>query len=91
MIKCADMLSNTMDIVAHDLGSARIYVLGFARIYVPEKTLLIDELTKVRKVSYPIWRAAYDSCPGRTGGPCSSLIVPAFATSCRTDLRALTH
>ena len=83
MIKCADMLSNTMDIVAHDLG--------FARIYVPEKKLLIDELTKVRKVSYPIWRAAYDSCPGRTGGPCSSLIVPAIATSCRTDLRALTH
>jgi hypothetical protein len=28
---------------------------------VPEKKLLIDELTKVRKVSYPIWRAAYDS------------------------------
>jgi hypothetical protein len=83
MIKCADMLSNAMDIVAHDLG--------FARIYVPEKKLLIDELTKVRKVSYPIWRAAYDSCPGRTGGPCSSLIVPAIATSCRTDLRALTH
>jgi glutathione S-transferase len=31
------------------------------------------------------------NCPGRTGGPCSSLIVPAIATSCRTDLRALTH
>ena len=53
MIKCADMLSNTTDIVAHDLR--------FARVYVPEKKLLIDELTKVRKVSYPIWRAAYDS------------------------------
>jgi (p)ppGpp synthase/HD superfamily hydrolase len=53
MIKCADMLSNTKDIVAHDLR--------FARVYVPEKKLLIDELTKVRKVSYPIWRAAYDS------------------------------
>ena len=50
MIKCADMLSNTKDIVAHDLG--------FARVYVPEKKLLIDELTKARKVSYPIWRAA---------------------------------
>jgi hypothetical protein len=49
MIKCADMLSsNTKDIVAHDLG--------FARVYVPEKKLLIDELTKARKVSYPIWR-----------------------------------
>jgi hypothetical protein len=53
MIKCADMLSNTKDIVAHDLR--------FARVYVPEKKLLIDELTKIRKVSYPIWRAAYDS------------------------------
>jgi hypothetical protein len=51
MIKCADMLSNTKDIVAHDLG--------FARAYVPEKQLRIDELTKARKVSYPIWRAAY--------------------------------
>ena len=43
MIKCADMLSNTKDIVADDLR--------FARVYVPEKRLLIDELTKVR---YPI-------------------------------------
>src|SRR5216684_3325657 len=25
-------------------------------------------------------------CPGRTGGACSSLIVPAIATSCRTTL-----
>jgi len=47
------MLSNTKEIVTHDLG--------FARVYVPEKKLLIDEPTKVRKVSYPIWRAAYDS------------------------------
>jgi len=39
----------TKDIVAHDLG--------FARVYVPEKKFRIDELTKVRKVSYPIWRA----------------------------------
>jgi hypothetical protein len=29
MIKCADMLSNTKEIVTHDLG--------FARVYVPEK------------------------------------------------------
>ena len=43
MIKCADMLSNTNDIVAHDLG--------FARVYVPEKKLLIDELTKARKAA----------------------------------------
>jgi len=28
--------------------------LRLARVYVPEKKLLIDELTKVRKVSYPI-------------------------------------
>lgn len=48
MIKCADMLSNTKDIVAHDLG--------FARVYVPEKKLLIDELTKTGKVSYPMRR-----------------------------------
>jgi hypothetical protein len=47
------MLSNTKDIVAHDLR--------IARVYLPEKKLLIDELTKIRKVSYPIWRAAYDS------------------------------
>jgi hypothetical protein len=35
MIKCADMLSNTKDIVADDLR--------FARVYVPEKQLLIDD------------------------------------------------
>jgi hypothetical protein len=46
-------VSNTKDIVAHDLG--------FARVYVPEKKLRIEETTKARKVSYPIWRAAYDS------------------------------
>jgi uncharacterized protein YycO len=53
MIKCADMLSNTKHTVAHDLG--------FAQVYVPEKKLLIDQLTRVRNVTYPIWRAAYDS------------------------------
>jgi (p)ppGpp synthase/HD superfamily hydrolase len=53
MIKCADMLSNTSDIVAH--GG------GFARIYVPEKKALIQVLDKVRTVNYPIWRACYDS------------------------------
>jgi (p)ppGpp synthase/HD superfamily hydrolase len=52
-IKCADTLSNTSDIVAN--GG------GFARVYVPEKKLLIDVLEKVRNVNYPIWRAAYDS------------------------------
>jgi hypothetical protein len=52
-IKCADMLSNTSDIIAN--GG------GFARVYVPEKKLLIDVLEKVRNVNYPIWRAAYDS------------------------------
>lgn len=53
MIKCADMLDNTSDILEH--GG------GFARIYVPEKKLLIDALDKVRNVSYPIWREAFDS------------------------------
>jgi hypothetical protein len=48
MIKCAVMLNNTKDIVVHDLG--------FARVYVPEKKLLIDELTKTGKVSYPMRR-----------------------------------
>lgn len=52
MIKCADMLSNTKDIVAH--GG------NFANVYVPEKKLLIDRLNKARTVVYPIWRAAYD-------------------------------
>jgi len=52
MIKCADMLSNTADIVAN--GG------GFARIYVPEKKALILSLEKVRSTSYPIWREAYD-------------------------------
>lgn len=51
-IKCADMLSNTKDILQH--GG------GFARIYVPEKKLLIGVLDKVRHVKYPIWRAAFD-------------------------------
>ncbi len=53
MIKCADMLSNTADIVKN--------AIGFARIYIPEKGLLINELDKVRKVNYRIWRACYDS------------------------------
>jgi (p)ppGpp synthase/HD superfamily hydrolase len=53
VLKCADMLSNTSDIVAH--GG------GFARIYVPEKKALIEVLDKVRTVNYPIWRACYDS------------------------------
>jgi (p)ppGpp synthase/HD superfamily hydrolase len=52
MIKCADMLSNTRDILAHGKG--------FARIYVPEKKALIDVLDRVRTVNYPIWRAAFD-------------------------------
>jgi (p)ppGpp synthase/HD superfamily hydrolase len=53
MIKCADMLDNTNDILEH--GG------GFARVYVPEKKLLIDVLDKVRTASYPIWREAFDS------------------------------
>ncbi|WP_334436931.1 HD domain-containing protein [Bradyrhizobium sp. AZCC 1610] len=52
MIKCADILSNTASIVENDIG--------FARIYVAEKGLLIDALEKARQAQYPIWREAYD-------------------------------
>ncbi|ARQ95431.1 GTP pyrophosphokinase [Bradyrhizobium phage BDU-MI-1] len=52
MIKCADMLSNTKDIVAH--GG------NFANVYVPEKKLLIQVLDKVRQTNYSIWRDAFD-------------------------------
>ena len=83
MIKCADILSNTKDIVTHDLG--------FARVYVPEKKLRIDELTKARKVSYPIWRAASDSMSRQNRWSMQQLDSPTIGTSCRTDLRALTH
>jgi hypothetical protein len=30
---------------------------GSARVYVPEKKVLIDVLEKVHNVNYPIWRA----------------------------------
>lgn len=52
MIKCADILDNTGDILTH--GG------DFAQIYVPEKKLLIDRLDAVRTSNYEIWRAAYD-------------------------------
>ncbi|MHC2249944.1 HD domain-containing protein [Bradyrhizobium elkanii] len=51
-VKCADMLSNTRDILEH--GG------GFARTYVPEKKALILVLDKIRNVRYSIWRAAFD-------------------------------
>jgi hypothetical protein len=52
MISCSDCLSNTKDILAN--GG------GFARIYVPEKKLLLGVLDKVRHAKYSIWRAAFD-------------------------------
>jgi GTP diphosphokinase / guanosine-3',5'-bis(diphosphate) 3'-diphosphatase len=52
MLKCADMLSNTKNIVEH--GG------NFARVYVPEKKLLIGVLDRARETYYEIWRAAYD-------------------------------
>lgn len=53
MIKCADMLSNTRDIMDHDLG--------FARVYVPEKRKLIEALHSVREYRYSIWQECFDS------------------------------
>lgn len=53
MVKCADMLSNTSDILANDLN--------FAKVYIPEKRKLIDALHGARTVQYPIWRACFDS------------------------------
>ncbi|WP_316196655.1 HD domain-containing protein [Bradyrhizobium sp. SZCCHNS3053] len=53
MIKCADIISNTRDIVANDLRFAR-------GCYVAEKVALIDVLSNARMLSYPLWKAAYD-------------------------------
>lgn len=53
MIKCADIISNTRDISIH--GG------NFARVYVPEKKLLIDVLDKARAANYGLWREAFDS------------------------------
>ena len=53
MIKCADMLSNTRDIMEHDRN--------FAKVYIPEKKKLVDVLHGALKHCYPIWRECYDS------------------------------
>jgi (p)ppGpp synthase/HD superfamily hydrolase len=53
MIKCADTISNTKDIVENDKRFAR-------ECYVPEKVALVPVLTNVRMHCYPIWREASD-------------------------------
>ncbi|MGX9944931.1 HD domain-containing protein [Bradyrhizobium denitrificans] len=53
MIKCADTISNTKDIVQHDMGFARKH-------YVPEKLALMPLLVNVRNYRYPLWREACD-------------------------------
>lgn len=53
MIKCADTISNTKDIVENDIGFARKH-------YVPEKLALIPVLVNVRNFRYPLWREASD-------------------------------
>lgn len=52
MIKCADIISNTKNIMEH--------CPGFAKVYIPENRLLIEVLQRVRTVNYSIWLAAYD-------------------------------
>jgi (p)ppGpp synthase/HD superfamily hydrolase len=53
MIKCADMLSNTRDIMEHDRK--------FAKVYIPEKRELVDVLDRAQRHCYPIWRECFDS------------------------------
>ena len=53
MIKCADTISNTKDIVEHDRGFAR-------NRYIPEKVALMPMLVNVRQYRYPLWREAFD-------------------------------
>lgn len=49
-IKCADLISNTADIVAHDPG--------FAKVYLPEKRYVLSGLTKADAVVYAwAWRS----------------------------------
>lgn len=47
-VKCADLIHNTKSITEHDDN--------FARVYMAEKELLLDALTKVHGA--PIWKAA---------------------------------
>lgn len=53
MIKCADTISNTKDIVANDINFAR-------KVYIPEKVALMPLLVNVRQYRYPLWREAFD-------------------------------
>lgn len=54
MIKCADTISNTKDIVENDIGFARKH-------YIPEKIALMPVLVNVRQACYPLWREAFDT------------------------------
>jgi (p)ppGpp synthase/HD superfamily hydrolase len=53
MIKCADTISNTSDIVANDPGFA-------SKAYIPEKLALMPVLTNVRQYCFGIWKEASD-------------------------------
>lgn len=48
IIKCADLISNTLSIVEHDPG--------FARVYLREKTQLLVSMTKAQ--AHPLWLQA---------------------------------
>jgi (p)ppGpp synthase/HD superfamily hydrolase len=53
MIKCADTISNTSDIVANDLRFAK-------NTYIPEKMALLPLLTNVRQYNMAIWIEAWE-------------------------------
>ncbi|WP_439357903.1 HD domain-containing protein [Bradyrhizobium sp. DASA03007] len=53
MIKCADTISNTRDIVENDRGFA-------SKVYIPEKLALMPALTNVRQYCFGIWKEASD-------------------------------
>jgi (p)ppGpp synthase/HD superfamily hydrolase len=53
MIKCADTISNTSDIVANDLRFAK-------HAYIPEKLMLLPLLTNVRQYCFGIWNEAWE-------------------------------
>jgi (p)ppGpp synthase/HD superfamily hydrolase len=53
MVKCADTISNTGDIVVNDLDFAR-------ETYIPEKVALIPVLSAVRVACFPLWKEASD-------------------------------
>lgn len=53
MVKCADTISNTKDIVANDPKFGR-------HVYIPEKLALMPVLSNVRQFCFPIWKEASD-------------------------------